>query len=80
MEVKAGRFARTFIIACCVIPLPATLRERGEDILLLARDLLLRYARRRTSASKDFDADAVRVLLDYPGPATCASCRTWCAT
>ncbi|MNH09550.1 Regulatory protein LuxO [compost metagenome] len=44
------------------------LRERGEDILLLARDLLLRYAKEENKRFRDFDAETARVLLDYPWP------------
>jgi two-component system, repressor protein LuxO len=36
--------------------------------LLLARNLLQSYAREENKRFKDFDAGAVRVLLDYPWP------------
>ncbi|MDU1143862.1 sigma 54-interacting transcriptional regulator [Aeromonas rivipollensis] len=68
-EVKAGRFREDLYYRLHVIPLPLPpLRERGEDILLLARDLLLRYAKEEHKRFRDFDADTVRVLLDYPWP------------
>lgn len=69
VEVKAGRFREDLYYRLHVIPLPLPpLRERGEDILLLARDLLLRYAKEEHKRFRDFDADTVRVLLDYPWP------------
>ncbi|MGY4107009.1 sigma-54-dependent transcriptional regulator [Aeromonas encheleia] len=69
VEVKAGRFREDLYYRLHVIPLSLPpLRERGEDILLLARDLLLRYAKEESKRFRDFDADTVRVLLDYPWP------------
>jgi two-component system repressor protein LuxO len=69
VEVKAGRFREDLYYRLHVIPLSLPpLRERGEDILMLARDLLLRYAKEESKRFRDFDADTVRVLLDYPWP------------
>jgi two-component system, repressor protein LuxO len=68
-EVKAGRFREDLYYRLHVIPLTLPpLRERGEDILLLARNLLQSYAKEENKRFKEFDAGAVRVLLDYPWP------------
>lgn len=68
-EVKAGRFREDLYYRLHVIPLTLPpLRERGEDILLLARELLQRYAGEEGRRFVDFSPEAARVLLDYPWP------------
>jgi two-component system repressor protein LuxO len=67
--ITEGRFREDLYYRLNTIPIQMPpLRERGEDILLLARELLLRYAGEENKRFRDFDADAVQVLLDYPWP------------
>ncbi|QFI55585.1 sigma-54-dependent transcriptional regulator [Aeromonas simiae] len=69
VEVKAGRFREDLYYRLHVIPLTLPpLRERGEDILLLARELLQRYAKEEGRRFVDFTPETARVLLDYPWP------------
>jgi DNA-binding NtrC family response regulator len=67
-EVAAGRFREDLYFRLNVIPIQlAPLRERGEDVLPLARHFLHRYAdeaARRVSLSEE----AERALLAHPWP------------
>jgi two-component system repressor protein LuxO len=68
-EVQAGRFRedlyyRLHVVPCAMPPL----RERDDDVLLLARHFLGLYAKEEGKAFTDFDEDAVRALRRYPWP------------
>jgi two-component system repressor protein LuxO len=69
VEVEAGRFREDLYYRLHVLPmhLPA-LRERGEDILLLARSFLARFAEEEGRAFNGFDADAEAALISYRWP------------
>ncbi|MFU8838394.1 MAG: sigma-54-dependent transcriptional regulator [Thiohalomonadaceae bacterium] len=68
-EVQAGRFREDLYYRLYVVPieLPA-LREREQDILLLARHFLAEYARQEGKQFDDFSPDAIAALLAYPFP------------
>jgi len=68
-EVAAGRFREDllFRINTVEIPLPA-LRERREDIPLMAASFLERHAQRYGKSLAGFEPDAVRALLGHPWP------------
>ena len=68
-EVEAGRFREDLYYRLHVLPmnLPA-LRERGGDILLLARSFLARFAGEEGRAFAGFDAEAESALLAYRWP------------
>jgi len=68
-EVQAGRFRedlyyRLHVVPCAMPPL----RERDDDILLVARHFLTEYSKEERKAFDDFDAGAVERLRRYPWP------------
>jgi two-component system response regulator AtoC len=68
-EVKAGRFRKDlyYRLAVITIDLPP-LRERGEDILLLAEHFLSGFNAKYGKAIREIDDRAARSLLEYPWP------------
>ncbi len=68
-EVQAGRFRedlyyRLHVVPCAMPPL----RERDDDVLLLARHFLTLYSKEEGKEFTDFDDGAVRALRRYPWP------------
>ena len=68
-EVQAGRFREDLFYRLHVIPiaLPA-LRERDQDVLLIARHFLHAYSQEEGKAFKHFSPEAELLLLDYAWP------------
>ncbi len=68
-EIAIGRFREDLYYRLHVLPmhLPA-LRQRGGDILLLARTFLARFAEEEGRAFAGFDADAEAALTAYRWP------------
>ncbi len=68
-DVAAGRFRQDllFRLNTIEIALPP-LRDRREDIPLLARHFLTQHVRRYRKAIDGFDAAAMQLLLDHPWP------------
>jgi DNA-binding NtrC family response regulator len=68
-EVREGRFREDllFRINTVEIHLPP-LRERREDIPLLASAFLARHAERYRKAARTFEPAAMQALLDHPWP------------
>ena len=68
-EVAEGRFREDLYYRLNVIPIhiPA-LRERGEDVLLVAQSLLERFSDEEGKSFKGFSPDAAEALVSYNWP------------
>jgi DNA-binding NtrC family response regulator len=68
-RIQAGQFRRDlyYRLHVITIELPA-LRDRGDDVLLLANYFLQKFARSMQRDARRLSPDAVRALLDYDWP------------
>ncbi|OYQ35502.1 hypothetical protein CHU95_07160 [Niveispirillum lacus] len=68
-EVQAGRFREDLFYRLQVISIELPpLRERGDDILLIARYFLEKYGKEERKAFKGFSIEAERILQTYAWP------------
>ncbi len=68
-EVREGRFREDLYYRLQVFPLQLPpLRDRGDDVLLLARHFLVRYAREFGRSSATFSQEAAELLRAYNWP------------
>lgn len=67
--IKDGRFREDlyFRLAVIVCKLPP-LRDRGDDILLLAQDFLKRFGKQNKRENLSFDPQALKAIARYPWP------------
>ena len=69
LAVREGRFREDLYYRLKVITLDvAPLRDRKDDIPLLAHHFLTRFSRENEKRLKSIDQDAVRVLMNYDWP------------
>jgi two-component system repressor protein LuxO len=68
-KIKAGQFREDLYYRLNVIPLklPA-LRQRGGDILLLARTFLNKYAQKEQKTFTEFTSEVEKIFLSYDWP------------
>jgi two-component system repressor protein LuxO len=68
-EVEAGRFREDLYYRLYVVPLELPpLRERGRDILLVAKHFLTQFSKEEGKHFRGFDAEAEATLLGYAWP------------
>jgi two-component system, repressor protein LuxO len=68
-EISAGRFREDLYYRLNVVPiLMPALRDRGTDIILIARHYLNQFADEEGKSFDGFDPEAERLLLAYPWP------------
>ncbi len=68
-QVRLGTFREDLFYRLYVVPLELPpLRERGDDMTLIARDLLQRYAKEDGKRFKDFSSSAMQQMKAYNWP------------
>ncbi len=68
-EVKAGRFREDLYYRLHVIPVALPpLRERGEDVIAIARNFLLQFAKEENKHFSDFSPESAQLMLNYEWP------------
>jgi two-component system repressor protein LuxO len=68
-EVEAGRFREDLYYRLYVVPLELPpLRDRGDDVLLIARQFLVTFAREEGKRFRGFTREAEQALASYSWP------------
>ena len=76
-QVKSGKFREDLYFRLRVVPIKLPpLRERTEDLPLLAKGFLSEFAKENNKKVNDFSPDAFEALLTYPWPGNVRELRT----
>jgi len=68
-EVQAGRFREDLYYRLHVIPVALPpLRERGDDVLAIARNFLRQFAAEENKRFSDFSPESAQMMLNYEWP------------
>ena len=68
-EVEAGRFREDLYYRLYVVPVELPpLRERGQDVLMIARDFLARFAKEERKRFRGLSPEVEQMLMAYPWP------------
>jgi two-component system response regulator AtoC len=76
-QVKAGKFREDLYFRLAVVPIVLPpLRQRGGDILLLAKAFLKEFAQENGKNVNDFTPEALEALMNYAWPGNVRELRT----
>ncbi len=76
-QVKAGKFREDLYFRLAVVPIVLPpLRQRGGDIVLLAKTFLKEFAQENGKNVNDFTPEALEALMNYAWPGNVRELRT----
>lgn len=68
-EIRAGRFREDLYFRLAVVPLyMPRLRDRGEDVPILAKKFLGEFCQQIGKPGMDLSSEAIKAMMNYPWP------------